>query len=349
MAKRLGCPTRGWGARGRLRPRSARTLLTPRGWSRGLPPRDGPPPPRAAFRESLPWPASTAPSRKRMRAPPPRNGSWPRPAACAHQRAWRLCPPPRGASASPSRRRQQPRREGPRAVAAIDASPPLWRRPLSGGKGGSRDRPPDRRRRRRPGAVGLLVLEGVSVRASDAALDAEVDGACGSLLSGTGRVAARVPGAADAARSTGPRIDPTKTRPSKRGSPPSGAQGGGAVPDQHPGGRAQPRLAPPAALPFGAVRPRPREAAGPAAKGGAGRGLRGHPQGPRRRGGSPGAGRRRGPVRQPHVRLGPDMTSLGDPQRPRRRVRAGGATPPPAGRRPRRHRGDADAATAAGA
>jgi DNA/RNA-binding domain of Phe-tRNA-synthetase-like protein len=64
--------------------------------------------------------------------------------------------------------------------------------------------------------VGLLVLEGVSVRASDTALDAEVDGACASLREryGEGR-SSEVPGAADARalyKALG--IDPTKTRPS---------------------------------------------------------------------------------------------------------------------------------------
>jgi DNA/RNA-binding domain of Phe-tRNA-synthetase-like protein len=64
--------------------------------------------------------------------------------------------------------------------------------------------------------VGLLVLEGVSVRASDPALDAEVDRACASLREryGEGR-SSEVPGAGDARtlyKALG--IDPTKTRPS---------------------------------------------------------------------------------------------------------------------------------------
>ncbi len=64
--------------------------------------------------------------------------------------------------------------------------------------------------------VGLLVLEGVAVHASDAALDAEVDGTCASLREryGEGR-SSEVPGAADARtlyKALG--IDPTKTRPS---------------------------------------------------------------------------------------------------------------------------------------
>ena len=63
--------------------------------------------------------------------------------------------------------------------------------------------------------VGLLVLEGVSVRASDPALDAEVDGACASFREryGEGK-SSEVPGAADARtlyKALG--IDPTKTRP----------------------------------------------------------------------------------------------------------------------------------------
>jgi DNA/RNA-binding domain of Phe-tRNA-synthetase-like protein len=64
--------------------------------------------------------------------------------------------------------------------------------------------------------VGVLVLEGVSVRERDAALDAEVDGACASFREryGGGR-SSEVPGAADARtlyKALG--IDPTKTRPS---------------------------------------------------------------------------------------------------------------------------------------
>jgi len=64
--------------------------------------------------------------------------------------------------------------------------------------------------------VGLLVLEGVSVRESDTALDAEVDRTCASFREryGEGK-SSEVPGAADARtlyRALG--IDPTKTRPS---------------------------------------------------------------------------------------------------------------------------------------
>jgi DNA/RNA-binding domain of Phe-tRNA-synthetase-like protein len=64
--------------------------------------------------------------------------------------------------------------------------------------------------------VGLLVLEGVSVRASDPALDAEVDRSCASFREryGDGK-SSEVPGAADARtlyKALG--IDPTKTRPS---------------------------------------------------------------------------------------------------------------------------------------
>jgi DNA/RNA-binding domain of Phe-tRNA-synthetase-like protein len=64
--------------------------------------------------------------------------------------------------------------------------------------------------------VGLLVLEDVSVRESDRALDAEVDGACASFREryGEGK-SSEVPGAADARtlyKALG--IDPTKTRPS---------------------------------------------------------------------------------------------------------------------------------------
>jgi DNA/RNA-binding domain of Phe-tRNA-synthetase-like protein len=64
--------------------------------------------------------------------------------------------------------------------------------------------------------VGLLVLEGVSVRESDRGLDAEVDGACAAFREryGEGK-SSEVPGAADARtlyKALG--IDPTKTRPS---------------------------------------------------------------------------------------------------------------------------------------
>jgi DNA/RNA-binding domain of Phe-tRNA-synthetase-like protein len=64
--------------------------------------------------------------------------------------------------------------------------------------------------------LGLLALEGVSVREADPALHAEVDGLCASLRQryGEGR-SSEVPGAADARtlyKALG--IDPTKTRPS---------------------------------------------------------------------------------------------------------------------------------------
>ena len=64
--------------------------------------------------------------------------------------------------------------------------------------------------------VGLLVLEGVAVRASDPGLDAEVDRTCASFRErhGEGK-SSEVPGAADARtlyKALG--IDPTKTRPS---------------------------------------------------------------------------------------------------------------------------------------
>jgi len=64
--------------------------------------------------------------------------------------------------------------------------------------------------------VGLLALEGVSVRANDPALDAEVDRTCASFREryGEGK-SSEVPGAADARtlyKALG--IDPTKTRPS---------------------------------------------------------------------------------------------------------------------------------------
>jgi DNA/RNA-binding domain of Phe-tRNA-synthetase-like protein len=64
--------------------------------------------------------------------------------------------------------------------------------------------------------IGLLVLEGVSVRASNPTLDAEVDRTCASFREryGDGK-SSEVPGAADARtlyKALG--IDPTKTRPS---------------------------------------------------------------------------------------------------------------------------------------
>jgi DNA/RNA-binding domain of Phe-tRNA-synthetase-like protein len=64
--------------------------------------------------------------------------------------------------------------------------------------------------------VGLLVIEGVSVRDSDRALDEEVDGACASFRERfAGGKSSEVPGAGDARtlyKALG--IDPTKTRPS---------------------------------------------------------------------------------------------------------------------------------------
>jgi DNA/RNA-binding domain of Phe-tRNA-synthetase-like protein len=64
--------------------------------------------------------------------------------------------------------------------------------------------------------LGVLTLEGVAVRSSDPALDAEVDGYCAELAEsyGSGR-SAEVPGAADARtlyKALG--LDPTKNRPS---------------------------------------------------------------------------------------------------------------------------------------
>jgi DNA/RNA-binding domain of Phe-tRNA-synthetase-like protein len=64
--------------------------------------------------------------------------------------------------------------------------------------------------------IGLVAIEGVSVREADAALAAEIDGECQSLRTryGDGK-SSEVPGAADARtlyKALG--IDPTKTRPS---------------------------------------------------------------------------------------------------------------------------------------
>jgi DNA/RNA-binding domain of Phe-tRNA-synthetase-like protein len=64
--------------------------------------------------------------------------------------------------------------------------------------------------------LGVLTLDGVTVRATDPALDAEVDGYCAELREryGGGR-SAEVPGAADARtlyKALG--LDPTRTRPS---------------------------------------------------------------------------------------------------------------------------------------
>mgnify|MGYP001049744090 FL=1 len=64
--------------------------------------------------------------------------------------------------------------------------------------------------------VGLLVLEGVSVRERDPGLDADVDATCASFRErhGGGR-SSEVPGAGEARalyKALG--IDPTKTRPS---------------------------------------------------------------------------------------------------------------------------------------
>jgi DNA/RNA-binding domain of Phe-tRNA-synthetase-like protein len=64
--------------------------------------------------------------------------------------------------------------------------------------------------------IGLLTLEGVSVRAGDPVLDAEVDGTCASFRERYGQgKSSEVPGAADARtlyKALG--MDPTKTRPS---------------------------------------------------------------------------------------------------------------------------------------
>lgn len=64
--------------------------------------------------------------------------------------------------------------------------------------------------------LGILLLEGVSVRAADAALAAEVDTTCAALRLSYGDLrSAQVPGAADARalyKALG--LDPTKTRPS---------------------------------------------------------------------------------------------------------------------------------------
>lgn len=64
--------------------------------------------------------------------------------------------------------------------------------------------------------IGLLTIEGVSVRERDAALDAEVDRACATFRERYGEgLSSEVPGVADARtlyKALG--IDPTKTRPS---------------------------------------------------------------------------------------------------------------------------------------
>ncbi len=64
--------------------------------------------------------------------------------------------------------------------------------------------------------IGLLTLEGVSVRPSDRVLDAEVDALCSSLRERYGQgPSSQVPGAEDArALSKALGLDPTKTRPS---------------------------------------------------------------------------------------------------------------------------------------
>jgi DNA/RNA-binding domain of Phe-tRNA-synthetase-like protein len=64
--------------------------------------------------------------------------------------------------------------------------------------------------------IGLLTLEGVAVRESDPALDAEVDGLCASLRARYGKgLSSEVPGVADARTLyKAISIDPTKIRPS---------------------------------------------------------------------------------------------------------------------------------------
>ena len=123
-----------------------------------------------------------------------------------------------------------------------------------------RDRLRDRPGRRRPGARRPADLEGVSVRERDAALDAEVDRVV-RLVPGALRRGAELGGARGGRRADpvqGARHRPHEDAPVERGAPAPGAQGRDALPHQHPGGRAQPRLAARAA----ALRPlRPRAGA----------------------------------------------------------------------------------------
>ena len=85
--------------------------------------------------------------------------------------------------------------------------------------------------------LGVLVLEGVSVREADPALAAEVAAPARSFgrKYGDGK-SAEVPGAADARtlyKALG--LDPTKTRPSNEALAAPRPERGVALPDQYPG------------------------------------------------------------------------------------------------------------------
>ena len=172
--------------------------------------------------------------------------------------------------------------------------------------------------------LGLLVIEGVSVRENDAALAAEVDAECAALRAryGDGK-SAEVPGAADARtlyKALG--IDPTKTRPSNEALLRRALKGEtlyriNTLVD------ALNLLSLREQLPFGLydldrVRP-PVELR----RGACGRGLRGHPQGPGPRRGPAGAGRRGGAVRQPDLGLAAHMITLAHEPLPGGRLRPG--------------------------
>ena len=171
--------------------------------------------------------------------------------------------------------------------------------------------------------VGLLVLEGVSVREGDAALDAEVDRVCASFREryGDGK-SSEVPGAADARtlyKALG--LDPTKTRPSNEALLRRALKGEtlyriNTLVD------ALNLVSLREQLPFGLYDLGPGH--GPRSllrKGTAGEGLRGHPQGDGERRGPARARGRGGRLRQPLVRLAAHLDHARDPRGPRRGLR----------------------------
>ena len=148
------------------------------------------------------------------------------------------------------------------------------------------------------------MIEGVSVREHDEALDAEVDRACASFRERYGEgQSSEVPGAADARtlyKALG--IDPTKTRPSNEALLRRALKGEtlyriNTLVD------ALNLVSLREQLPFGLYDLDAGAAARRAAQGRGGRGVRGHPQGGRQRRGPPGARGRAKALRQPDLRL----------------------------------------------
>ena len=190
--------------------------------------------------------------------------------------------------------------------------------------------------------IGLVAIEGVSVREADAALAAEIDAECQSLRAryGEGK-SSEVPGAADARtlyKALG--IDPTKTRPSNEALLRRALKGEGlyrintlvdalnlaSLREQLPFGLYDlDRVRPPVTLRLG----------------GAAESYEGIRKGPVQVAGAPGAGRRGGPVRQPDLGLAAHLDHARHDALPRRRLRARRLLAGAPRRRARPHRGDA--------